>query len=250
MGEDQMRVAVIVSGAYKADGRTYEGGNREEDKVRSLEKCRMSLKNAFPMADFYYHTWMDYYQDWFNESKWYVQTEPKIDYHPLLDTVGYDTQKYIKTKRKAEKDIEFREKTRNQTKQILAHASMIGGLEKDYDIIVRARHDTYVCSTANFQDLLYISQRGNIAIGLATLKEHSREFYRLHEVGKDYKDCFLFDQLIIHPRKLFDEKKVYELHHEKRLLPAEFGWYQIMNESTCYSGWANPDKHVPIEFIK
>lgn len=242
-----MRIAVLISGAYKADGRTYEGGNREEDKVRSLEKCRMSLKKAFPMADFYYHTWHD---GNIYEFPWKIEFEPRISYHPLLDTEGFDTPKYIKTRKKAENDIDFRERTKNQTKQILAHASLLNSIEKDYDIIVRARHDTYVYGMGNFDHLIYKSQRENIAIGLATLKEHSREFYRLHDVGKDYKECFLFDQLIIHPRKLFDVEKVYKLHHEKRLLPAEFGWYQVMNEHECYSGWANPDKHVPIEFIK
>ena len=49
-------------------------------------------------------------------------------------------------------------------------------------------------------------------------------------VSRDW--CWwLNDNLIIHPPSKFDPEKVLKLHEEKRLWPAEFGWYQVLSEN-------------------
>ena len=40
------------------------------------------------------------------------------------------------------------------------------------------------------------------------------------------------DVMIMHPRKLLDTKHAFKLHNEKKLLPAEVGWWQVLSEPT------------------
>jgi hypothetical protein len=41
---------------------------------------------------------------------------------------------------------------------------------------------------------------------------------------------FLPDALIFHRKEQYNVDYVYELHEQKNLLPAEWGWYQIMSK--------------------
>lgn len=38
------------------------------------------------------------------------------------------------------------------------------------------------------------------------------------------------DLLIIHPRDLFDKKRMWQLHEDKKLIAAEMGWYQVLSQ--------------------
>jgi len=255
-----MKIVVCVSGAFKADGENIDGGRRETDTVRNFKINRTNLINAFSGADFYFSTWdthEDAYRKVFGLEGLHIFPEPKIEYHPFIDVKNplVNTPKFMKTVKHAKSDRVFWERSSKQTRQILAHAFSFETLSSDYDIVVRARHDTFVYKYANFTDLIYEAAKESKAIGFATTKDYLKTFYTIHKMtGTEYSDQFLFDQLIIHPKKIFDPHKVYELHHDRELLPAEFGWYQVLsypkNNHECYCGWVNPDKHVPKEYIK
>ena len=53
--------------------------------------------------------------------------------------------------------------------------------------------------------------------------------------------CFLADSLIFHAPKHFNPKYVQQLHADKNLWPAEWGWWQVLSEPNnnihnCYHG--------------
>jgi len=41
---------------------------------------------------------------------------------------------------------------------------------------------------------------------------------------------YIMDPLILHPREIFDVDRAWTLHEEKKLLPAERGWYQVLSQ--------------------
>ena len=94
----------------------------------------------------------------------------------------------------------------------------------------------------------------NCAVGFGTLKEHWSMFNQPFNISDNegYHYNFLFDQLIIHPKKIFNTDNVWKLHKEKLLLAAEFGWWQVLSKNNNHisiSGLANPDRSVSSEFL-
>ena len=220
-----IKVAVCISGQPRGD----------------YKKCREQLKLNFPDADFYYSAWEGCETD---VDTWFIE-EPVMEYHPYGDI----PKDIVLSERLADKIPKFMskphevERTSHQTKQILAHAYMV---EKypDYDVYVRSRWDTYTWPEANFDPFLWCAHNDKNAIGFGTPSQNISVIRE--ERNNPYTQYFLFDQLIIHSNEAFDPEYVYKLHREKRLIAAEWGWWQVMSKGghRCMHGWANPISHV------
>lgn len=245
-----MKVAVCVSGLPRSSIR--------EDVRPNIER----LEENFPDADFYFSTWLsqrEYISKYFPDKTVAFFPEPKVDYHPFVD-VDVDfhevTPKLEKTINQAKQNKVFRETSSHQTKQILAHAYAVDYITSDYDIIIRARWDTWTAKNAkkHFNNFAKIAAAMNCAVGFGTLKEHWGMFNQPFNISDNegYHHNFLFDQLIIHPKKIFNTYNVRKLHKEKLLLAAEFGWWQVLSKNNNHisiSGLANPDRSVSPEFL-
>lgn len=244
-----IRVCVCVSGIPRS-------GLANRDLRRNYE----IFKKVFYNADFYFATWKGNeraIQKYFYDQEVKYFDEPMLDYHPFIDiekeTTISDNEKLKKAINKAKKEVLYRETSRHQTKQILGHCYLIDSIEKEYDIVIRCRYDTLVYHKANFSEYINLSFIKNVALGFATLEINST-FSKTETMTVDgmYHNCFLFDQLIIHPRKILDTTYVYTLHNQQKLIAAEHGWWQVLsgnNQHVCVNGWANPDKSVSGEFL-
>lgn len=207
------------------------------------------LKKAFPY-DYFYGTYTEREEDlhWFlgmGNTDYFLFDEPKIHYHPITDVEEVYTQKLKSIKDSMLKGEMQKEKAKIQhhTKQILSHANMLEQLWPDYDMIIRARWDTFISHEVDFNYYLEKSYNENIAIGFGTRTTRHKDLDILREVPKLYPEKekndvsqdwarYIMDPLIFHPRKLFDTKLAFKLHQEKKLLPAEVGWWQVLSEPT------------------
>lgn len=241
-----MKVAVCVSGAP-----------RSGVKDRDLRKNYDNLKRNFPDADFYYGAWKgteDVINRYFPDFEVKFFDEPKVNYHPFIDIQNTNGMgKLPKAVRRAKENQSFRNTSSHQTKQILAHCNLVGTLPQKYDIIVRTRYDTVTYHGANFQHYIDDSYDNKRAIGFACLSINESGFMNTREqVNNNYHKNFLFDQLIIHHSDILDINYTYQLHEEKKLIAAEYGWWQVLSggkNHRCISGWANPDKSVVRSFL-
>lgn len=245
-----MRIAVCVSGAFVTK---KVGGN--------LERNNVIMKMMFPSADFYYATWSQYKDDFqkiFPKYSCVYYDEPKMHYHPYLDIIpdNFISAYYPETiewvKKGGSKRIEW---TSHHTKQVLAHAWLSDRVKHDYDIIVRIRHDAFIHKDANFTSYLedtVTHQRAN-CFG-ATRAERFDKLIEVDMSVPSLHNTWIVDPIIIHPANAIDTNKVNELHKDKKLHAAEFGWYQIISlphgsNHRNHSGWVNADVRVLPQFL-
>ena len=242
-----MKVAVCVSGKVNSS-------------YNLIKRNNSVLKEKVPNADFYYATWEDqkeiFYRNFPND-KCFIFKEPDINYHPywpedtILNPHFEETKNYIVRSN----NIEW---SKHHSKQILIHAWLLSSISEKYDIIVRTRFDEFIWKDplADFTPFVKDSYDNQRAIGFAVVRK--KEFKNLYEAN--YKEnpkmkWKILDQLIIHPRKLFNIEEVILLHDSKKLYPAELGWWQVLskncnNNHRNFCGWTNHDKNVLPEFIK
>ena len=251
-----MRIAFCVSGVPRSD--VIKG----QPTFPNFKRCFASWRRAFPDADFFFATWKQHKQiveDNFQDSNVCLFDEPEVNYHPFFDIpddlMWSDRLLKIVPKYKTITDSR-QDRYQHQTKQILCHAHLLEtlNLQERYDIIIRCRYDTLISKTANFDSIIKEVYNQRFACGFALLRDHN--FSTIHQLGKKDLNAyrFLFDSLIIHSSKVFDPQYVFELHENKRLLPCEFGWFQIMSmpygeNHRCYSGWANAERAIPQRYI-
>lgn len=239
-----MKVAVCVSGAFRAKRLPSENIGR--------------LKSKFRGADFYYATW-DRYQDAFknlfqdDECRFYP--EPKPHYHPYLDISPKDhtSDWYRKTVTwvKAGKQTR-REWTSHHVKQILIHAWLADEIKADYDVLVRTRFDAFVSSRADFRPYLEDTYTNGSANCFGTTRPDG--FDQLFEVNitpESLHKNWMLDHIIIHRADTLDRERVDSLYRDKKLHAAEYGWHQVLgaNGHRNHSGWVNPDHAVLDKFL-
>lgn len=192
----------------------------------------------------------------------YYYDAPNMHYHPIVDTDPI-SPKLETIKDKMSKGImksDYYERTLHHTKQILIHSYLLKDIPDDYDMIIRSRYDTVISTKVDLHKYLYKSYDENIAIGFGTRISRHKNFNILKEIPKIYPDgknekisndwgWYLMDPLIMHPRKLFNHDLLNTLHNDKKLLPAENGWYQILSEPyndshLCVYGGAQIEKYL------
>lgn len=227
------------------------------------------LREHFPY-DYFFATWKSKEKDvqtHLPDVQYNTYDEPTLHYHPIGDIDGPPAPKlmiqreYCKTKRWGPGTGEqWYERTKHHTKQILIHDMLLKDIPEEYDMIIRARFDTYVSPNVNFQEYLNISYQRNIAVGFGTRTSRHKNINQIVEIAKIYpngKDdsisqdwgWYLMDPLIMHPRKLWDHERVQSMHENKQLAAAEFGWYQVLSEPygdthTSVYGGAQIEKYL------
>lgn len=214
-----MKVAVCVSGLADPD----------------TDYLMNNLQKKFSKYDFFFGVWKGRENGISNKlNAWsFKEHEPK--YHPYLDVniPGMPPKILtIREKMKTHPEMPMIPLSVHQTKQILIHSYMLDRLPQKYDMIIRTRFDIDLsANTVDFERLVEESYNNNHATGIAItwFKKHkmfdpkNTSYHRLWE-------GYLMDNLILHPRKLFDKKVMMSLHKQHQLLAAEFGWYQVLSQ--------------------
>lgn len=239
-----MKIAICVSGIARANS------------VKNAELVKKSFD-----ADIFFATWDSCVNEHSSKFDCSVYPEPKIEYNPWTDdNCICEHHKYHGYRKKfLTGEYSTSSKFMNATKQILAHAYQLQDLPAEYDLIIRTRWDTYVSPNVNFINYVNESYQQNKAIGFAvrngrhenvhTFKEYDQVYVNEntpHSISRDWA-WWLNDNLIIHPRSLFDCDKAFNLNADKKLLPAEFGWYQMLSvddNHKCVYGGAAIDRYV------
>lgn len=227
-----MKVAVCVSGIARG----------------SVQKNMDLIQNAFGDVDFFFATWKGKEKDLekYGITDYKTFDEPFIDYHPLADVPEDIMPPVMKTwslRERIKTDFVLRERMQHQSKQILGHSLLLKSIPKKYDMIIRARYDTLVSDKADLKHWLNLSYKEKRAIGFGTRTSRWNKLHELYVLPHVWPDRYqpspgvsndwggyIMDPLILHPRKLFDHKRCWNLHNKKSLLAAERGFYQILSQ--------------------
>lgn len=214
------KIAILISGLYRP-------------KIKQpITKLIDNLNTLFPNSELFFHTWEDkkteipdYLQD-----RLYVCPEPIMDYHPITDTSGHKHGKYKAYKEKGF----FHDKFAHGNKQIIGYADLYEKVEKGFNRFIRCRWDTELDMAFDFQPYLDSIYDGPIGFMIRPNRGHSLGQGRTWSIDKENKMDdwygYLPDHLILHHRRHFDPHLVKELHENKKLTCAEWGWYQVMSE--------------------
>lgn len=224
-----MKVAVCLSGIVRGQ------------VPNNLSKMR----ELFPF-DYFYSTYTNRKGDldWFGiyDNITYFE-EPKLHYHCIKDV----KELYSFKLKSLKKDIalgrssqQYLNTVPHHTKQILIHANLLNHIDKSYDMIIRTRFDCFLSNKVDWNYYLEKSYNENIPIGFGTRTSRWKNLDKFKEVPKLYPDgkkdvsqdwaYYIMDPLIMHPRNLFDSEHAFRLHTDKKLLPAEVGWWQVLSE--------------------
>lgn len=199
--------------------------------------AREGYKEAIVLAqkifpyDFFYMQWKNYPIP--NVPSCEIFEEPVYNYHNLLDTKYKPDcniwKRYTNPGGKIFRKLGLLEKTKHNSKQILAHYWLVKTLPKKYKTIIKLRYDTLLSTKVNFNLLLEKAQQGiNIGIAGSAPGGDIDAPLKIHT----YKDCkrctgpYLWDHLIFHSREKL--QNVEKLFKEKNLLGAEWGWHQVL----------------------
>jgi hypothetical protein len=187
------------------------------------------MKKILNPTDVYYHTWSEYK----DKTPFDVHhcPEPVLNYHPVDDvTVECLHGKFIKYK----ENKLFRNKTFHRNKQLLGYADLMSKIPDDYDLIIRARWETIVSNKFNYKKYMDIAlEKGPVGFMIREKRKQPQTVHDDFKVSKDiYEDWFQFlpDALIFHKKEQYNIDLVKTLHKQKNLLPAEWGWYQILSK--------------------
>lgn len=246
-----MRVAVCISGVCAS-----------KNANTNLRKNNERLKQFFPNYDFHYATWSQYQETFeknFPTESCEYYPEPIINYHPYFDIPNelWESNRFGETKAFiARGGLQRREWTSHHTKQHLIHAWLCDKIKSDYDVIIRARFDTWIYKSADFIPYVIDTYENNRINAFSATKQNYFDVLRQFDTNPGGRHFhWIVDQMIIHPASFINREYVELLHKEKRLHPAEMGWYQVLskpngNAHRCFDGWVNHDKNVLGKFFK
>ena len=236
-----LKIAVCFSGQLRG---TYQ------ENIRRFKKM-------LPDADYFFSTWHNQPIEPFINI---VHQEPISHYHPSRNqfktaikvlkkirddkiTVDQLPQRFINATDPMEQlenecitTIQARIKSRNHTKQHIAHAMLVRDLvdQKKYDIIIRVRYDAFVraelkCLIRDYCDIVYDKC---VPIGFHSYN-HSRSIEECIKSPIKLQNLYsqgVHDFVIIHRAEMFDWARTSHMYKTKQLGAAEFGWWQILCE--------------------
>ena len=218
------------------------------------------LRKAFPDIPMFFSSWEETKNGMSEEFKSSYYPEPHIHYNPWCECVTDNPHpKYHAYKKDFinKTGMANQAKLMNATKQLIAHAYQVADLPEEYDMIIRTRWDTIVSEHLNFSAYLNQSYNDKQAIGFAIRGGRHIKLDKFKDIEHVYitpetdqtwsRDWsyWLNDNLIFHRRDMYDCDLVHKLHKEKRLWPAEYGWYQVlsvMDNHHCVYGGAALEK--------
>lgn len=226
-----------------------------------VEENVKTVCDAFPNADYYFGSW-DIPE---NENKKFldVKFKPMKHHYNCYSTAIKDSIKNIrKAKERNEEynptDVGFVtvknwNRLRNNINQILIHTMMYEKYveNKDYDLVVRARYETYIEPNGidkfdAFQKQCYEQEK---PIGFETIDVRYELMpcgWNIHAQIPDVRIGSLSDWLIIHRADRFDPKKIWQMYKDKKIRYAEVAWFEVLMDpyefcinDTCWNGYVN-----------
>ena len=160
--------------------------------------------------------------------------QPNPEYHPYLVD-----EKYVPNcptfKRYREHKIWKKEglydASNKQYLEVLNHFNLIQKIHSKYDTIIRCRFDVFLSNNIDFIKFINHTIETDQTIGISNLNKFTDENRPL-TIGSFRNDInndvYLYNHLIFHKRN--NTADVPKLIKEKRLLPAEYGYYQACAE--------------------
>lgn len=242
-----MRLGIFITGQL-----------RESESSRS--QVIQLLQDAFPDATFVYGTWKTEDCNWLkhlpNGENVRLFDEFDIDYSPYIDNpkVNMHWQYQKKLKKHNPRHL-------HQTKQILQHNWLMKEFGDQFDVIVRTRWDVIVSPFITFDNVVKECYNTPSTISCTVRGSFRRPFFHFYgrvdwknshvlyetEQGKKFTRDFsnykmLLDAgIILHRSEDWSTDLIDKLHSEKKLLAAEFGWYQALVENTSHKQWIHND---------
>jgi len=225
-----MRVAVVFSGLLRG---SWENNINDHKKI-------------FPDADFYFHTWEQYKDDY-----------PKLDLitskEPDPQFNAYENETFLNLRRFREKNFTdtFMSTQQRRVIQFIAHADALTKIPLEYDVIVRARYDVVVFPALKKKYHYYLKQcfEKQRSVGFSynafNPDRNVRAFNgveypdldKLHLINKkrlrhtSYEGRHAIpDYMIFHPHRHCDPYEIYSLYKDELLFSSEPGWWQVL----CY----------------
>lgn len=206
-----MKIGILYSGLYRQYPRWKENHNKitkYADKV--LYSSWESPDNPCP-------------------SDFILFKEPNVDYNP------FEIEEYTSQFPNDAKVHKKHPKRYHLNKQIIGHQLITDYVQGEFDIIVRMRYDTTL-GDINWLDSLKRSYNENIVIGFGgwTGKLDKDKSLLNNPVSPSPENSggkvknSLSDFMIIHPK--YKMKDTLDLHRNKKLFPANKGWYQVLVE--------------------
>lgn len=217
------------------------------------------LREAFGTNDFVFGVWdyqVDEYKEFLNTlTNVEVFEHFDIEYQPYIDNpnaiMDYQYQKKLKSPNPRHK---------HQTKQILLHNELMKKYGSMFDVVVRSRWDGTVSPLIDFVPYAREVYETPCTMNICTRDDYQRSILHIGE-RSDWKypflnhrsskegevvrgpvsDMFLDSGIIIHRTVDWDCEAVDKLHNEKKLLAAEFGWWQVLVEATKHQQWVHYD---------
>ena len=240
-----MRIGVFLSGQIRTP----------IDKVRfNLEL----LESGFPTAEFVLGVWEHEKEEYapllneFDKVEYFEDFD--IHYSPYEDNPNASEHYQYKKKLKNPNERHL-----HQTKQILLHDKLVQKYGADYDVIVRCRWDTWVSPLIDFTTyakevyntpcVMSICVRSDYWDTVLHIGENHGSHYPYIK-HRDRKgrvsevvcfDMFLDVGLILHRTEDWNSELIQRLHKDKKLLAAEFGWWQVMVDGTEHNQWKHYD---------
>lgn len=229
VGQDRqfMKIAVCFSGIVR--------GNIE----RNIKSAKMHFGD-----NVFFSTWKGLARDKFDDLGCSYFDEPKIHYNPWMECeVESPHPKYKAYKRDFLSGKSMNSKLVHASKQIVGHAHQLKHqVPEEYDLIVRTRWDTFISKNVDFKEYIKYAYEEEASVGFSIRGNRHSNVHRMVEIPKVYPKkkqdgsvsndwgWWLNDNLIIHHRNRFDSDKVFDMYENKQLLPAEYGWYQVLSQ--------------------
>ncbi len=225
-----MKIAICVAGIVR--GNIGDNIKRAQDHFGNITNT-----NTF------FATWEEYKNPESDRLGCSYFPEPILEYNPWLDCKESPHPKYAGYRKRMLAGEKMNAKLPHATKQIVAHAHQLKTqIPREYDLIVRTRWDTFISDQVDFQRYLDYAYENRCAVGFAIRGNRHSNVHKFKEIPKIYSKegqhlsisqdwgWWINDNLIIHHRYIFKPNKVLKLHKQKKLLPAEYGWYQVLSE--------------------
>lgn len=179
-----------------------------------------------------------FYSTWRKRQKPPVQDcmlfdEPVIDYNPFLLPEFIDKFPEV-SHNHSNPNNWLSGVIARSTKQIIAHDFIVAALPSKFDIVIRMRYDTWL-GDHNWKQYIQQSYDENSVVSFGNADQAmDKNLNMCNEVitevaelrGTELFRSRLTDFMNIHPS--YKMKGAHELHKQKRLLPTNSGWYQVL----------------------
>lgn len=225
-----MNIAICVAGIVR--GNVNDNIKRAQDRFGNITQTNI-----------FFATWEEHKNKQSESLDCSYFPEPVLDYNPWLDCEESPHPKYAGYRKRMLSGEKMNPKLPHATKQIVAHAYQLKHqVPKHFDLIVRTRWDTFISQQLDFQKYLEYAYENRCAVGFAIRGNRHPYVHKFREVPKIYPKVdqhpsvsndwgwWINDNMIIHHRYIFKPDEVLKLHEEGKLLPAEYGWYQVLSE--------------------